>query len=445
MKKIKIFVVLISVPIFSFGQNIFTLEQAKKYALEHSYTLKSSEMEFKKAEQKIKEILAIGLPQINAQGSFQNNLVLPTTVLPANAFNPMADPDELVGLKFGTDFNVTGSVTVNQLLFDGSYLVGLQATKGLARLNELMIKKSEQDVLNEVTKAYYTVIVAAENSRTLKQSLSKTEKIFSETKIIFDNGLIESQDVDQLQITLSTLQNAVNRSQRMKTVAIEMLKFQIGMPLDQELNIADSLFTNIDSLGNDIPATTMNYDSNIDHQLLKTQVALNELDMKNQRMGYYPSLGAFFTQQYQALRNDFDFFSNNPWYPATIWGVQLNIPIFSSGMRKAKVEQAKLNKEKSQIQLEQLDQSLQLRLFSLVNEYTTASETVQTLKSSLALADDIQRKSLIKYKEGVISSLELTQAQNQYLNAQTNYINALYALINAQAEIDHLFNNYTTR
>lgn len=445
MKKIKIISVLFVVPIMSFGQNNFTLEQAKKYALEHSYTLKSSETEFKKSEQKIKEILAIGLPQINAQGSFQNNLVLPTTVIPANAFNPMADPDELVGLKFGTDYNVTGSVTVNQLIFDGSYLVGLQATKGLARLNELMIKKSEQDVLNEVTKAYYAVIVASENSRTLKTTLEKTEKIYNETKVIFDNGLIESQDVDQLQITLSTLQNAVSRSERMKNVAIEMLKFQMGMPLDQSLSIADSLFNDTDSLGNNIPSTTMNYDSNIDHQLLKTQVMLNELDMKNQRMGYYPSLGAFFTQQYQALRNDFDFFADKPWYPATIWGVQLNIPIFSSGMRKAKVEQAKLNIEKSQIQLEQLDQSLQLRLFSLVNEYTSASETVKTQKASLALADDIQRKSLIKYKEGVISSLELTQAQNQYLNAQSNYINALYALINAQAEIDHLFNNYTTR
>lgn len=445
MKKVKILFVLLAVPIFSIGQNNFTLEQAKKYSLEHSYTLKSSETEFKKSEQKIREILAIGLPQISAQGSFQNNLVLPTTVIPANAFNPMADPDELVGLKFGTDYNVTGSVTVNQLIFDGSYLVGLQATKGLARLNELMIKKSEQDVLNEVTKAYYAVIVASENSRTLRHSLEKTQKIYDETKVIFDNGLIESQDVDQLQITLSTLQNAVSRSERMKNVAIEMLKFQMGMPLDQTLTIADSLFSNTDSLGNNIPTTTMNYESNIDHQLLKTQVMLNELDMKNQRMGYYPSLGAFFTQQYQALRNDFDFFADKPWYPATIWGIQLNIPIFSSGMRKAKVEQAKLNIEKSQIQLEQLDQSLQLRLFSLVNEYTTSSESVKTQKASLALADDIQRKSLIKYKEGVISSLELTQAQNQYLSAQSNYINALYALVNAQAEIDHLLNNYTTR
>lgn len=445
MKRKIFFAILFFIPGFSIGQNSFNLEQAKKYALENSYTLKTSETEYRKAQQKIREIIALGLPQINAEGSFQNSLVLPTTVIPANAFNPMADPDELIGLKFGTDYNVTGSVSVSQLLFDGSYIVGLQATKGLARLNELMIKKSEQDVLNEVTKAYYAVLVAGENSRTLKYSLQKVEKIYNETKIIFDNGLIESQDVDQLQITVSTLKNAINRADRMKTVAIEMLKFQIGMPLDQQLSLSDSLLTNVDSLGNQIPSSVMNYNSNIDHQLVQTQIMLNELDMKNQRMGYFPSLGAFFTQQYQALRNDFNFFSNLPWYPATMWGIQLKIPIFSSGMRKAKVEQAKINIEKSQIQLTQLDQSLQLKLFSLVNEFTTSAESVKIQKESLALADDIQRKSLVKYKEGVISSLELTQAQNQYLNAQSNYINALYSLINAQAEIDHLLNNYTTR
>lgn len=427
------------------AQKSFTLEEARKYALENSYTLKSADAELRKSEQKIKEILAIGLPQVNANGSFQNNLVLPTTVLPANAFNPMADPDELIGIKFGTDFNVTGALTVSQLIFDGSYLVGLEATKGLKTLNELMIKKSEQDVLKEVTKAYYSVIVAAENEKTLRHSLAKVQKIYNETKIILENDLIESQDVDQLQITVSTLTNAVNRAERMKLLATQMLKFQIGLKLEEEIILSDSLLLQTDSLSGITPEATMAPDKNVDHQLLMTQIMLNELDMKNQKMGYYPSMAAFFTQQYQAFRNDFNFFANQPWYPATIWGIQLSIPIFSSGMRQAKVEQAKINLEKSKIQMEQLDQSLQLRMFSLVTEFTSAAETVATEKQTLALADDIQRKTLVKYREGFASSLELAQSQNQYLGAQANYINALYSLLNAQAEIDHLLNNYTTK
>jgi outer membrane protein TolC len=145
------------------SQNAFTLEQAQKFALENSYSIKSSEADLRKSEQKIREILAIGLPQINAQGTFQNNLVLPTTVLPANAFNPQADPDDLIGIKFGTDFNVTGALTVSQLIFDGSYLGGLEARKGLKKLTELMIEKSEQDVMRVVTKAYYSVLVAGES------------------------------------------------------------------------------------------------------------------------------------------------------------------------------------------------------------------------------------------------------------------------------------------
>ena len=427
------------------AQNAFTLEQAQKFALENSYTIKSSEADLRKSEQKVKEILAIGLPQINAAGTFQNNLVLPTTVLPANAFNQMADPDDLIAIKFGTNFNVTGSLTVTQLIFDGSYLVGLEATKGLKKLNELMIEKSAQDVLKELTKAYYSVLVAGENEKTLQLSLAKIQKVYNETKIIFDNGLIESQDVDQLQITISTLNNAVNRAGRMKSVALEMLKFHMGMKADQTLSLTDSLLLTNDSITQTNASTDLSLGDNVDKQLLATQIMLNELDMKNQRMGYYPSLGAFFTQQYQALRNDFNFFGNYPWYPATIWGIQLNIPIFSSGMRKAKVEQAKINIEKSKIQMEQLEHSLQFRLVAFMSDLKNSVETFKTEKESLALADDIQRKSLIKYKEGFISSLELSMAQNQYLNAQANYINALYAILNTQTEIDHLLNNFTTK
>lgn len=427
------------------AQNSFSLKQAQQYAIENSYALKGSEADVKKSEQKIKEILAIGLPQINAQGSFQNSLVLPTTVLPANAFNPMADPDDLIGIKFGTDYNVTGSVTLTQLIFDGSYLVGLEATKGLKRLNELLVIKTEQDVLKEVTKAYYSVLVAAENEKTLRGSLEKIVKIYNETKIIADNGLIESQDADQLKITVSNLTNAVERASRMKEVALEMLKFQMGMKPDEKLELTDVLPLGNDSVLTVTADANADVKKNADHMLLETQIMLNELDMKNQRMGYYPSLGAFFTQQYQALRNDFNFFGNYPWYPATIWGVQLSIPIFSSGMRKAKVEQARINLDKSKIQMEQLEHSLQLRLFSLISEFNNALETFNTEKETLALADDIQRKSLVKYKEGVISSLELTMAQNQYLTAQANYINSLYSILNTQAEIDHLLNNFTTK
>jgi outer membrane protein len=427
------------------AQNSFSLKQAQQYALENSYALKGSEADVKKSEQKIKEILAIGLPQINAQGSFQNSLVLPTTVLPANAFNPMADPDDLIGIKFGTDYNVTGSVTLTQLIFDGSYLVGLEATKGLKRLNELLVIKTEQDVLKEVTKAYYSVLVAAENEKTLRGSLEKIVKIYNETKIIADNGLIESQDADQLKITVSNLTNAVERASRMKEVALEMLKFQMGMKPDEKLELTDVLPLGNDSVLTVTADANADVKKNADHMLLETQIMLNELDMKNQRMGYYPSLGAFFTQQYQALRNDFNFFGNYPWYPATILGVQLSIPIFSSGMRKAKVEQARINVDKSKIQMEQLEHSLQLRLFSLISEFNNALETFNTEKETLALADDIQRKSLVKYKEGVISSLELTMAQNQYLTAQANYINSLYSILNTQAEIDHLLNNFTTK
>jgi outer membrane protein TolC len=432
---------LFFLPLAGMAQQSFTLGDAITYGIKNNYGLLNTQGEVEKSEMKIREVLAIGLPQISASGQFTNYINLPTTVIPANAFNPNAPADQLVGLRFGTDFNVTGTLNASQLLFDGSYLVGLQATRNLANLSRLQLEGKEQDVIAEVAKAYYTAIVADENVKTLESTMTVIEKLYKETKAYLDNGLIESQDVDQLNLTLSNMRNAVNRAKNMRDAAYMSLKLQMGMKLEEALTLSESVESMISGVSLEPVADTFNAQNNVNYLMMTEQVELNRLNMKNEQMKFYPSLNAFFTQQYQAMRNDFDFFADKPWYPATLWGVQLSIPIFSSGMRHNKVQQMRVTYENSQLSLQELEQGLKLQAFMARNDYQTALDGYQLQKESLALAESIQNKTLVKYKQGIASSLDLTQTQNQYLQQQGNYINAVFTLLSAKIALDKINNN----
>lgn len=422
-----------------FAQQRFSLKDAVEFGKKNNYSVRMSQSDMQKSEKKVREVLAIGLPQVSASGQFMNYINLPTTVIPANAFNPAAPADELVGLKFGTDYNVTGTLTASQLLFDGSYLVGLQASKNLANLSRLNVERSEREAEAEISKAYYTAVVADENVKTIDNTVLLMEKLYQETKAVFENGLTESQDVDQINLTVSNLKNALSRAKLMRDASYMNLKLQMGMSLEQELALTETPEQIIASVGlEQISPENFDPKSNVDYQMLETQVRLNELNMKNEQMKYYPSLNAFFTQQYQAFRNEFDFFQDKPWYPATFWGVQMQIPIFSSGMRNAKVAQNRIELEKTEINLQQVDQALQLQSYMARTEYITALDAYKLQKESLALAESIQNKTLIKYKQGVASSMELTQAQNQYLEQQGNYIASLFNLLSAKASLDRI-------
>lgn len=216
----------------------------------------------------------------------------------------------------------------------------------------------------------------------------------------------------------------------------------MGIDIDTVITLTENMETIL--AASDFKALkdlSLNTSENLDHKMVETQITLNGLNMKNEKMKYYPSLGAFFTQQYQAFRNDFDFFQDKPWYPATIWGLSMNIPIFSSGMRNARVEQTRVELEKSKIQLIQLDEALQLQVYISKSELTNAINTFENQKEALVLAESIQRKTMVKYKEGVISSIELSMAHNQYLSAQGNYIAAVFNLLSAKASLEKILKN----
>lgn len=421
----------------------FSLKEAQEYALKNAYSIKNAKSDVKIAESKIFETTTLGLPQVKGEINFQNYIDIPTQVLPANAFNPMADPKELVPLRFGTDYNTNAGLTATQLIFDGSYIVALQASRSYALLSKLTLSKTENDVKEAVAQAYYTVIVAEENKKILQQSLENMNKLLKETEAIYKSGFVEEQDVDQLKVSVTTLNNSLNRLNKQIEIAYKLLKLQMGIDIDAQITLTDNLSSLIvNNTAEALVSSDFKYSENLDYKLLQTQAHLAKLGLRRERYGYLPSLGAFFTHQQNALRNEFDIFDNDKkWFPTTLWGVKMSIPIFDSGMKGAKISQAKQEYNKILNTQKQIEQSLKIQAENAKADFTSALERYMNEKENLNLTEKIYNKTLIKYKEGLATSLELAQAQSQFLSTQGNYVNAMLDLLNSKARLEKIMNN----
>jgi len=442
MKKNRIILALACMAGFSsLAQQSFSLDEAIEFASKNNASVKNAILEIESANQKVKETRAIGLPQVSAVGEFQNFLDIPVTVAPANAFNPAASADELVSLQFGTEYNAKGSLNANQLIFNGSYLVGLQTSKKFKKVSEYQKTKTIQDVKENVIKAYYGALVAEKTVATLTEISETSKSIYNQTKGLYEEGFIEEDNVTQLSLNVLTSQNSLNRAKRQLEDAKNVLKFQMGMDVNETISLSSDFDAVISSLDASQSEVSSDISQNIDFLLLNQQRELNVLNIKYEQSQYLPSLNAFFTHQQNALRNDFDLLeSGKPWFPTTIWGLNLSVPIFASGSRMALVSQAKIKLKQTENNLAQLEKGLSIQTEAAKTKYSNAIETYNTSNEAVAISKKIYDNYQIKFKEGLISSLDLSQIQTQYLSAQTQYIQSMYNLVSAKIELDKITN-----
>ncbi len=442
MKKKRIILALACLVGFSsLAQQTYSLAEAIEFAAKNNASVKNAILGIESANQKVKETRAIGLPQISASGEFQNFLDIPVSVLPGNALNPAGDPNELIALQFGTEYNAKGSLNANQLIFNGSYIVGLQTSKKFKKVSEFQKTKTIQDVKENVIKAYYGALVAEKTVVTLTEISETSKSIYNQTKGLFEEGLIEEDNVTQLSLNVLTSQNSLNSAKRQLEDAKNLLKFQMGMEVNETISLSSDFDAVISSLDAAQSEVTSDISQNIDFLLLNQQRELNVLNVKYEQSQYLPSLTAFFTHQQNALRNDFDLLqSGNPWFPTTIWGLNLSVPIFSSGSRMALVSQAKIELKQTENNLAQLEKGLSIQTQAAKTKYSNAFETYNTSKEAVAISKKIYDNYQIKFKEGLISSLDLSQIQTQYLSAQTQYIQSMYNLVTAKIELDKITN-----
>ncbi len=422
----------------------FSLEEAKDYALAHNQNIKNAQLDIKIADAQVWETTSIGLPQVSASVGYNNNLILSTQLIPAEFFG--GEPGTFQEIQFGTQHNATATLSATQLIFNGSYFVGLQTSRIFKDLSKHSLEKTEIEVLATVMQTYYTVLLAQSNKAILDSNLVSLNQTLYETEQLLTQGFVEETDVDQLQITVNTLENSMGALERQVSTSERLLKYQMGLDLDQPIKLTDELNAilteiNLEALSNQ----ELQLQKHIDYILLDTQEKLQQMNLKNEKVSYLPTLNASYTYQEMAQRNDFSFFDfSEEWFPAEILGFTLNIPIFSSGQRNARVNQAKLELKKAQNDLELGATGLKLAAQQARDKYITALNKYYTQKKSIDLAEKILNKTSVKYREGMVSSLELTQANDQYLESESNLTSAIFELLNAKIELDKAYSQLQT-
>jgi outer membrane protein TolC len=419
----------------------FSLVSAREFAAANSFEAKRSQIDVETARFKLKETVASGLPQITSAVSYTNNLVLPTSLIP-NFFEGKFD--EKIPVQFGIQHNASANLQVQQMIFNGSYFVGLQTSKLYRNVAEMGLERTRLTVQENVTGTYFLILVAEENERILKSSLTSIEKTAGEVRELFREGFLAETDADLLQMTVNQIRNALHTLERQKIVVAKLLKFQMGLDLDEEIRLTDSLTGILAEVDAEAarPAD-LNLESNVDYRLTQGQARLMEMALKNEKARYWPSISAFFTYQQNAYRSQFSFFNfGERWFPFEIFGLNVTIPIFRSGAQSARVEQAGLAASQAGQAALQAARGIRLEADQTRARLSSARENLAAMKDNMRLAEKIYGATLEKYREGVASSMELSQVNDKFLQSQTGYIQALSEFLSAKNKLDRITASY---
>jgi outer membrane protein len=418
----------------------FSLLEAQEYAAENNYDTLKSQMEVAATERKIRETVGAGLPQITSSFGYTNNIELPTVLIP-DFFN---DPNDRIEVQFGTQHNANVNLQVQQLVFNGSYFVGLATSRIFKRLATVGLERTRLDVMETVSQTYYLILVSQESQKIIQGNLQNLEKTLYEIRERYKEGFLEETDADVIQISVTALKNGLQNLEKQTETAYQLLKFQMGIDLSEEIKLTDTLGDIISEQEVKKALTGGFYlEENVDYRLIQTQERLAEMNLKNERAQYWPTVGAYYALTWNAQRNTFSFFNfDEKWYRSQVIGVNLNIPVFRSGAQKARVQQARIALDQARQTTLQVSQALLLEETQAKNSLSSAYENYLNVKANMELSKKVYDKTLIKYQEGLASSTDLTQANDRYLAAQASYIQALSELLNAKNKLDRIHNDY---
>ncbi|MBC5994853.1 TolC family protein [Pontibacter cellulosilyticus] len=419
----------------------FSLQESINYALQNRASLAATRNEEKIAKAQVGEIRAMGLPQINGSLDVGDNFVQQQSFLPGEFFNDPNDPNSpqpgtFVPVTFTPAYTGNAVLTGSQLLFDGTYLIGLKAAKTYTELSRKTTAQSEIDVAEQVSKAYYGVLVNRERMELLNQNIARLDTVLSQTRIMFENGVAEKLDVDRLRVSLNNLKVEKQKAERLMELSESLLKFQMGIDHRQQLTLTDKLSEVEVSIAKVAPQE-FNYGSRIEYSILETQRDLAELDLRNRKSGYLPKLYLNARYGYNAANNDFsEITQTRNWLEYGYVGGQIQLPIFDGLRKHYQIQQARLTLENTKFGFEALRQSIDLQIDQSSTELTNALDVLDSQRENLELAEDIARVAKIKFQEGVGSNLEVITAETELREAQTNYYAAIYDALVAKVNLE---------
>lgn len=400
----------------------FDVKAATEYALKNNYNYQKQALDRAISYEKTNEVLSMGFPKVNGTVGYQNSFQLPTSILPGEI---IGKPGTTVPVQFGTSNNASIGLSLQQLIFDGRYLVGVQARTSIKSMADIGLKISEIGVREMIYKSFYQALVADQSIKILKENEKVLDKLLDDTRKTYKQGLIEELDVERLEYNTLNLKNTIANVVNQREVAYLALKYNMGYPLDSIISLTGNLDNDLITIKNEAQSTQFDINKKPELKLLEENVKLKEYDLKQTKAGYLPSLYGSIAYGWQAQRKSFDFFQGGPWYSNGNFGIQMQVPIFDGFTKKYQVGQTKLSLEKTKIELKEFQNGIKIQsqqsLISLLNAINEYENNDNILK----LSNKIQTKTQIKYKEGVGTSYEFAQAQSERIQQQLKVIQSI--------------------
>lgn len=417
----------------SFGQAklSLSLDQALEMALRKNTTMLNAALDIDYAETQVNELKSQGLPQVSGSADFSHTFKIPTQIIPGDF---VGQPGTTIATQFGVPFNVNVGVGASQLLFDGTFFLGLKAASEFVNISKLSASASEIDIKEGVTKAYYMALISQQNIGQLSASLANIKKLQSETEQLYKAGFAEKLDVDRLTLSVSNLEININKLQNQAKLAKQLLLNTIGVDVNQELTLTSKIPGEPTS---DSYAAVFNPENRIEIKLIDQQQELNQLNLKRYKMGYFPSIYGNFSYGSSTFASDGKFGElGDDWYGNGRYAVSLNVPIFDGLYKKAKMDQAKIDFKKTENTKQQALLGMNLQVGQAKTNYLNALKTIELQKKSQDLAESIFNTTKIKFREGIGSSFEMINAESELTQANTNYLIALYELNVARIDLN---------
>ena len=424
-----------------------SIQDCIEYASLNNRNIKVARIDERVAEQQTNEVRGRGLPQANVNGSFEDRLKIPLLVIPGGI--PGADGGDTgnsdnangAGIPLGYQYNTALTGEVTQMVFDPSFWVGLKAAKSSTQLYQQQTQQVHEETAYQIANAYYQVIVVQKQLQLLRTNLESTEQTLTTTQLQLENGVAKQVDVNRLKVNASNLNSQIEQATLSLKQARNNLKFRMGMPLDQAITLSDTALNyqeeNVTIA--DIPEEF--YQNRIDYQILQTNLALQELDAKNNRVGYYPRLTAFANYGYQAQGAEFGLFptSDNGWvdYTTASLGLRLSIPVFDGLQRHSRIQQSKLKAQQLEENIALTRQAIDLETSNAVSQYQSTLQRIESEQQNIELAQQVYEVTQLEFREGVGTSTDVVEAETALRQAQNTYINTLLDLYVARLDLEN--------
>jgi len=413
----------------------FSLQESIDYSLKHSPNYLNAELDLKNADYRRKEITGMGLPQVNGSIDFKDYLAIPTSLIPGDF---VGQPGTYIPVQFGTKYNATAGLSASWNILNSDYFFGLKAQNEFMNLAKISVTRSKSDLVAQVTKAYYTVIISRDRVKSLDANIVKLKKTFDDTKAANQVGTVELIDVERLEVQYNNLITDRDKTLRGIDISEALLKFHMGYQVNELITLTDSL--SVESSEFQELSRTADISQRPDYKLLMAQQTLYELDVKRLKYAFLPSLSLYGSYQYNAQRNEFNFFdasSSDPtkkWFKVALVGATLNLNIFTGFQRVNKIEQTKITAYKNRNAIRTLELNAQLEANTASITYSNAYASLLRQKKNVELAQHVADVARKKYESGVGSNIEVVTAETSLTEAQTNYYNSVFDMIVAKTD-----------